>query len=75
MQPDQIAHYLAEMSRLSREVLYLKQWLEFVKYADQIVVSRDTYRLPPEWRIRHDAADPIQDRFFELVAERVPVLR
>jgi putative sugar O-methyltransferase len=70
MRQPQIDHYLQHMARVTRHVIYLKQWTEFKNLADDVHITRESYRLPPEWRSVHDAADSVQDRFFELVARR-----
>ena len=70
MRQVQIDNYLQQMGRVARDVVYLKQWSEFNNLADNILITRASYRLPAEWRIVHDAADSVQDRFFELVARR-----
>jgi len=70
MRERQIDHYIAQMARATRHVIYLKQWSEFKNLADDILITRATYRFPADWRIVHDAKDSVQDRFFELVAQR-----
>lgn len=70
MRQPQIEHYLQQMARAARHVIYLKQWIEFQNLADNILITRASYRLPADWRIVHDAADSVQDRFFELLARR-----
>lgn len=70
MRPPQIDHYIQQMARTARHAIYLKQWTEFKNLADDIVITRASYRFPADWRIVHDAADLVQDRFFELVARR-----
>jgi len=70
MRQPQIDHYLQHMARTARHVIYLKQWIEFKNLADDEHITRESYRLPPDWRSVHDAADSVQDRFFELVARR-----
>jgi cation diffusion facilitator CzcD-associated flavoprotein CzcO len=70
MRQPQIDHYLQQMARAARHVIYLKQWIEFKNLADHVVITRASYRFPADWRIVHDAADSVQDRFFELVARR-----
>ena len=73
MRQPQIDHYIQQMARAARQIMYLKQWIEFKNLADNIRIARDSYRLPASWRIVHDAADSVQDRFFELVARRTPI--
>lgn len=70
MRQAQIDHYLHHMARAARHVIYLKQWTEFRNLADDVHITRESYRLPTGWRIVHDAPDSVQDRFFELVARR-----
>lgn len=70
MRRDQIEHLLLQMQRLCSERIYLKQWLRSDNRADGIVIERADYRLGPDWRIALDRKDDVQDRFFELVAER-----
>lgn len=70
MREPQIGHYIRQMARAARHVIYLKQWIEFKNLADEILITRATYRFPADWRTVHDAADSVQDRFFELVAQR-----
>jgi putative sugar O-methyltransferase len=70
MRQPQIDHYLHHMARTARHVIYLKQWTEFKNLADDVRITRESYRLPPDWRSVHDAVDSVQDRFFELVARR-----
>jgi hypothetical protein len=66
----QIAQYLQQADRATRQVIYLKQWIEFKNLADDILITRASYRLPQNWRVVHDAPDSVQERFFELVARR-----
>ena len=70
MRQPQIDHYLQQMARTARHTIYLKEWIEFKNLADDILITRATYRFPADWRIVHDAPDVVQDRFFELVARR-----
>ena len=70
MRQPQIDHYIQQMARAARHTIYLKQWNEFKNLADDILITRATYRFPADWRIVHDATDSVQDRFFELVAQR-----
>jgi hypothetical protein len=58
------------MARAARHLIYLKQWIEFKNIADSIPITRASYHLPADWRIVHDAADSVQDRFCELTARR-----
>ena len=68
MAAPQIDHYVQQMARTTRHAIYLKQWREFTNLADNVRITRASYRLPDAWRIVHDAPDTVQDRFFELVA-------
>ena len=70
MREQQIEHYVKQMARTARHVIYLKEWIDFQNLADDVRITRATYRLPADWRIVHDGADSVQDRFFELVARR-----
>ena len=70
MRHPQIDHYLQQMARAARHVIYLKEWIKFENLADDMLTTRATYRFPEDWRIVHDAPDSVQDRFFELVVRR-----
>jgi putative sugar O-methyltransferase len=65
MRLDQIAHYLDLASALTRRAIYLKQWRVSSNTLDGLTVTRDSYRLGPDWTLAFDRADEVQDQFFE----------
>ena len=46
MRQPQIDNYIQQMARTARDVIYLKQWIEFNNLADDILVTRASYRFP-----------------------------
>lgn len=71
MLPLPIRHYLAQLSRLTRDFLYLKQYRRYVNPYDDIVVERDIYSVPGEWKTLFDRTEEIYTDFFELMQQRV----
>ena len=70
MRPPQIHNYLSHMSRLTRQRIYLKQWIESNNTADGVVIPRSEYRVPGPWRVAYDRTDEVHDHFFELALNR-----
>ena len=70
MRHPQIDHYLQQMARAARHVIYLKEWIKFENLADDVLRNARGVPLSGDWRIVHDAPDSVQDRFFELVVRR-----
>ena len=60
----QVENYLALMSRVSARWIYLKQWAEWYNPLDHSRLTKDQYRLPPEWELQTDEADTIMPLFF-----------
>ncbi len=70
MRRTQASNFIEQMRRVTRSVIYLKQWLDFTNTADGTRLVRADYELGDDWRVVYDARDPVQDLFFELVAAR-----
>jgi putative sugar O-methyltransferase len=70
MRRAQASNFIYQMERVTRRVIYLKQWLDFTNTADETRVVRADYELSADWRVVYDAPDRVQDLFFELVAAR-----
>jgi putative sugar O-methyltransferase len=67
----QIDNYLALLGRLTRRVIYLKQWRRWRNEKDDFEFRYEQLRLAAEWLLRFDAADIVQPHFQERVWTRV----
>ena len=65
MRPEQIAHYLGQVDRHTAGFFYTKQWQRWHNEADDVVIAREDYPIPPSWRLERSRAHPIQRAFFE----------
>jgi hypothetical protein len=70
MRMDQIRNAMTLMQRISKKLLFIKQWYAGVNGADKITVRREDYVLSKDWNILEDCQDPVQDLFFTLLAEK-----
>jgi putative sugar O-methyltransferase len=70
MRRDQISHFMAEMGRTTKVMLYLKQQRNYVNPVDGLVIGKDEYPLPAGWRARGERFDLINPGFFERVYRR-----
>jgi hypothetical protein len=70
MRRDQISHYMNEMGRTTKVVLYLKQQRNYVNPIDNLVIDKDEYPLPAGWRVCGERSDLINPGFFERVYRR-----
>jgi putative sugar O-methyltransferase len=68
MRLDQIRHFLALMARTTRDVLYVKQYRCYENPLDRLRVTPADYALPAGWAVATRRVDPLDSRFFELVA-------
>jgi putative sugar O-methyltransferase len=65
MRPDQIAHYLERVGVHCSGYFYSKQWLRSVNPDDGVVIEREDYPIPPDWKPVFDRVHPVQTQFFE----------
>ncbi len=65
MSQDQIANYLAAMSRLARRGIYLKQWRRWFNDKDGFEFTYDGLTIPSPWTLRLDRPDAVQPLFQE----------
>jgi putative sugar O-methyltransferase len=62
---EQIANYLAQMARLARRGVYLKQWRQVANPADGYQFSYESLQLPAPWTLCLDRPDAVQPLFQE----------
>lgn len=65
MRPEQIAHYLRQVGRHTTGFFYTKQWQRWHNEADDVVIDRESYPIPPSWGTVYSRTHPIQRAFFE----------
>jgi putative sugar O-methyltransferase len=70
MTHEQIRHYLGHFDRLTRQSIYLKQWIRHENVQDNIVVTSDDFELPEHWQKKIDRADIVVPGFFERLLVR-----
>jgi putative sugar O-methyltransferase len=70
MRRDQIRHYMTQMGRTTRSVLYLKQQKDYVNPVDNLVIGKDDYPVPDGWVPGEERFDMINPGFFERVYRR-----
>jgi putative sugar O-methyltransferase len=70
MRRDQIRHYMLQMGRTTRSVLYLKQQKDYVNPVDNLVIGKDDYPLPEGWVAGRERFDLINPGFFERIYRR-----
>jgi hypothetical protein len=63
-------HFLALLAEKSSGALFLKQWRRWRNEADDVELTEEGYRLPPEWELSHRRIDPIQPTFFNRLWQR-----
>ncbi len=62
----QIGHYLSLMGRKTAHAVYLKLQRVYRNPFDEMVLERDAYAMPPDWRLWREADDPLNPGFFTL---------
>jgi putative sugar O-methyltransferase len=67
MRQDQVDFYLAEMQRLARGHIFIKQFMSWRNPSDGTALTADSYRLAPEWRLALDRPDPVVPFFFNRI--------
>lgn len=70
MRLSQANSYLAEMGRVSRQLIYSKQYWRYVNPYDDIVLEQKQYDCPPSFSSVHLENDPLNPVFFEQVLVR-----
>lgn len=70
MRREQADHYFALFARLSRSLVFIKQWISWTNPKDHSHFTSDSYRLPPEWSCILDAGDPTMPMFFNKAWKR-----
>jgi putative sugar O-methyltransferase len=73
MRRDQVAGYLNLFDRVTRGVVYLKQWERWTNDADGVTLAFDDYPIPERWICVLDEPAQVQTNFRQ-AAWRVPVL-
>jgi putative sugar O-methyltransferase len=72
MRPEQIAYYLGEVDRHCTGCFYMKQWQQWHNPDDNVVIAREDYPIPPQWRTVYSRRHPIQTAFFEALYRVCP---
>jgi len=70
LRPDQIENMLAQIYRVTRGHVYLKQYKEYLNPYDGLRILEDSYKLAPGWKHRYYRDDDVDSRFFETLIER-----
>jgi putative sugar O-methyltransferase len=70
MRLSQANSYLAEMGRVSRRVIYSKQYWQYINPHDNIVLEQGQYDYPSDFSSVHLKNDPLNPTFFEQVLMR-----
>jgi|GEM_PF-1370447 len=65
MRLEQISFYLDQLSSKTTQAVYMKNWTTWKNPSDGIVVDRDTFRLPGDWRCMLDEMHPINIEMWE----------
>jgi putative sugar O-methyltransferase len=65
MKADQIQNYLNLLATKTRDAVYMKNWTSWRNPSDDIVVDRDSFRLPGLWQLVLDEAHPINSEMWE----------
>jgi putative sugar O-methyltransferase len=73
MRPDQVDFYVKQIDRLTRETVYLKQWRHWHNKKDDVVIERESYALPPRWKLVLDRTHTVMSEFIELGFVREPL--
>lgn len=69
LRPDQIDNMLAQIYRVTRHYVYLKQYKEYLNPYDGLRILEDSYKLAPGWQHRYYRDDGVDARFFETLIE------
>ena len=64
---DQLQLYMAEMQRLSRQAIYIKQWKSWINPVDGFGMKENDYRLAADWTKVLHRDDPLVPFFFNAV--------
>jgi putative sugar O-methyltransferase len=70
MRLSQANSYLAEMGRVSRWLIYSKQYWRYINPHDNIVLEQGQYNYPSQFSSVHLEDDPLNPTFFEQVLMR-----
>ena len=70
MRRDQVDIYLAELQRLSRGYIFLKQFKSWKNPSDGGELNIDNYRFNSNWSLVFDRTDPVIPDFFNRVWQR-----
>ncbi len=65
MRREQIQRYFQLLATHCDGFFYTKQWLRSINPFDDLVVRREDYPVPAEWRAVFDRVHPVQTHFFE----------
>ena len=68
MSRKQIAHFINVMSIVTREVIYIKQYWEYINPHDNLRIIDSEYILPEKFRIIQKQQDVLNPLFFEMLA-------
>jgi putative sugar O-methyltransferase len=63
----QIEHYKKLMTKVTRGLVYLKQWTRSHNALDGLDIDKKAYRLDRCWKVLLDRPDGVQDLFFEMI--------
>lgn len=74
MSPIQVAHYLEAAKRLSRDAIYIKQWVQGVVQHQGHFITHDLYRLGTAFTPVFDRRDLANPKFFETLSRRIDTL-
>lgn len=65
MRVDTINYFFRQIERVTSGFFYTKQWLLQNNREDDIVIEKDDYPVPLDWKNLHDSIDPINKRLFQ----------
>jgi putative sugar O-methyltransferase len=66
MRHDQIVNYKTLLERVTRSIIYFKQWTRWTNPADGIDVGRSDFILSESWQLILDCPHPVHDAMTEL---------
>jgi putative sugar O-methyltransferase len=67
MRRDQIAHFIAQIDRVTGGHVFLKQYLEYENPLDRLIIKRAEYPFPDRWRILREEVAASNPRFFQIM--------
>jgi putative sugar O-methyltransferase len=70
MRRDQIQQFMKLMGHTARQMIYLKQWKDYVNPYDGLVIGRNDYPVPVGWSVEGERFDLINPGFFERIYRR-----